>query len=153
LRARRDDLFSLLERLVELLTRLFTERVDAARGELTVRARGVLRGAAWAFAGGLLVAVGLAFAGAATVEALGGLIASRALRLVIVAASIVCAGAVVLRRGLAHSAADDRDDHGDERKHEQHVNPGADRVAAHHGEQPQNQQQHGQHPEHGHTSS
>jgi hypothetical protein len=98
LAAERPELVRLLQRLVELLTRRFGERVESARDELGERARLLGRRASLALAGALALAVGLALAGAAAVEALAPLVASRPARLVLVAAPFLAVGAGALWR-------------------------------------------------------
>jgi hypothetical protein len=126
----RGELISLLQRLVELLTRLFNERMELARGELHEGARR----AVWVFAGGLFAAMGLAFFGAAAVEALAPLVRSRALRLCLVALPLFGAGAAILLRVSAPRHAHD---HGQQRHRQDHVRQAAEGIAAH---QPQQQQ-------------
>src|SRR5262249_19579119 len=50
------------------------------------------------------------------------------------------------RTGRAPQDRDDREDH---REDDQHVDPRADRIAAHQAEQPQHHQQRSNHPKHG----
>ena len=94
----RPDALSLVSRLVELTTQLFTERVELARGELQNGARQAGQRAAWGLGGGLLIAVSIALFAAASVEAMAPLIHNRALRLCIVAVPLAVAGLLLLRR-------------------------------------------------------
>jgi Putative Actinobacterial Holin-X, holin superfamily III len=87
-----------VSRLVELVTQLFTERVELARGELQVGARQAGRRAAWGIGGALLVAVAIALFAAASVEALAPLVHNRALRLCLVALPLAVVGLVLMRR-------------------------------------------------------
>jgi hypothetical protein len=129
----RPDLISLITRLFELSTKLFSERIELAKGELRGGAAVGARRAAWFFVSGLSCAVGLVFVGLASVDALGHLINSRALRCLIVAVPFVAFGLYV----LARAAADHTDDHRQERQHEDDVRPRAEVVAAHQPEQQQ----------------
>jgi hypothetical protein len=94
----RPDALSLVSRLVELVTQLFSERVELARGELQQGARLAGRRAAWGAGGGLLVAVAIALFAAASVEALATVIHNRALRLCLVALPLAVAGLALMRR-------------------------------------------------------
>src|SRR5438094_627485 len=98
-----------MSRLFELTTRLFTERIELARGELQETARVTSRRAVILLAGGLLCAVGLIFLGASAVEALGALVHNRGLRLLIVAVPFVAVGVGLVSHVLAGAAADHRD--------------------------------------------
>jgi hypothetical protein len=145
----RPDLLSLLQRLVELTVRLVSGRIELASAQVR---RGSAR-AARAAVGALLVTVGAIWIAAAAVDALAPLVASRALRELIVAAPFVVAGAIVLTRArapserrLAGAATDQADRHAHQRQHQQHMDPGAERVAAHHPEQPQHQEERAHHP-------
>jgi hypothetical protein len=137
----KNELMTLLSRLVELVTRLFNERMELARGELQEGASRAGRRATLALAGGLTLAVGVGFLGAAAVEALAPLLGNRALRLTLVALPFVAVGAwLVLRaaRGFAGAAApNDRDHDGDEGERQKSVRPAAQPIAAH---QPHHQQ-------------
>lgn len=129
-----SDFVSLVQRLLDLLSKLFTERVELAKNELQAGARRASRRAALAFAGGLFFAVGIAFAGAAAAEALAPLIHNLALRLLLIALPLVMVGAWLVARAssdrLAGPLTDDRDHDGQEREHQEHVRPGAERIAA-----------------------
>jgi hypothetical protein len=152
----RRDLWSLLQRLVELGVRLVNERLELAEAQLRHRAAELRRRAAPVLAGAFALAIGAALGALAAVDALAPLVPSRPLRLVLVAVPFVAVGAALLGRSssrLAGSLADDGDDHRHQREQEQDVNPGAARVAAHHRDQPQDEQEHAQHPEHPATSS
>ena len=94
----RPDALSLLSRLVDLVTQLFTERVELARGELQDGARQAGRRAAWGIGGGLLIAIAVALFAAASVEALAPLVHNRALRLCLVALPVAAAGLILMRR-------------------------------------------------------
>jgi hypothetical protein len=135
----RPDLLTLVARLVDLSTRLFSERLELARGELSQGARQAGRRAAWGIGGGLLVAVATGLFAAASVEALAPLVRSRALRLCLVAAPLLCAGVVLLLRGLnvpAGTTPDHANDHREQSERQHHVRPGAERIA---GDQPEKQ--------------
>jgi hypothetical protein len=134
----KPDVMSLLSRLVDLLTRLFTERVELARGELQEGARTAGRRAVWMLAGGLVLAVGLAFFAGAAVEALAPLVHNRALRLCLVGLPLVVAGGLFVRRGLHVSAGalpDDTHHHRDQRQGHDDMGPGAERIPAHQPQQ------------------
>jgi uncharacterized membrane protein YqjE len=149
------DFVTLLQRLVELVVRLVGGRIELAGAQIRDGAARAARVAAFALAGALLAAVALALLALAAVDALAPLVTSRALRFLIVAAPLVAGALVLVRaaraaseRRLAGAATDETDGDRDERQHQQHVNPGAERVAAHHAEQPQHQEQGADQPEH-----
>jgi uncharacterized membrane protein YqjE len=100
----RPDALSLVSRLVELVTQLFTERVELARGELQDGARQAGRRAVLVLSGALLIAVGIAFFAGAAFMALGVLVRSPALRLSLVGLPLVAAGIYVVSRA-ARSAS------------------------------------------------
>jgi hypothetical protein len=131
----RGDFLSLVERLIDLLSKLFTERVALARGELQESARRAGRRASLGLAGALLCAVGLAFLGAAAVDALAPLVKSVWLRCLLVSLPFVASGAWLISRAgsdrLAGAAPDDRDHDREQRQHQEDVRPGTERVAEH----------------------
>ena len=129
----RPDLMALITRLFELSTKLFSERIELAKGELRESASLGARRAALFFVGGLICAVGLLLAGLSVVEALGYLINSRALRCLIVAVPCVAVGLYVLTR----AAADHADHHREERQDQDDVRPAAKAIAGHQPEQQQ----------------
>ena len=141
------DFVGLVQKLVELVVRLVGGRIELASAQIRDGAGRAGRVAALALAGALLAAVGLALVALAAVDALAPLVASRSLRLLLVAAPLG-AGALLLMRAaraaserrLARAATDETDRHRDQREHQKDVNPGAERVAAHHSEQPQHDQ-------------
>jgi hypothetical protein len=157
-REQRPDLIALLSRLVELLSRLWVERLDEARRQLEAGVQRAGRTAGLALAGALVLTVGLALVCVALVDALAPLVPSRPLRLTLVAAPLVLAGALALWRAgrrsnrLTAAAPDHRDDHQHQGQDQQHVNPRPDGVAADHSEEPQDQQQDRPHPQHRATS-
>lgn len=121
------NVLDLMQRVVDLLVRMI--------GEEAARTR---RSASWFAAGLLLLGVAVAFTAGALVETLAPLIPSRALRLLTVAVPLALAGRALLQRGVASAAANQADGERDDRQHQQHVNPGAQRIAADHSDQPQN---------------
>jgi hypothetical protein len=150
----RPDLLALVQRLVELSVRLVTERLEAAQRQLTDGARTASRRALYALVAALAFTLAAALLAAAAAEALAPLVASRALRLLLVSVPFVALGAWAAprsRRPLG-AAADDADDHRHQGQHQQHVNPRPDGVSAHHAEQPENDQEHARQPEHDATS-
>jgi len=122
------NVLDLMQRVVDLLVRVIGEEATRTR-----------RQASWFAAGLLLLGMAVAFAAGALVEALAPLIPQRALRLLTVAVPLALVGRALLQRGVAGAAADERDGQRDDRQHQQHVNPRAQRIAADHSEQPQNQ--------------
>lgn len=94
---------SLVQRIVELTVRLVGARLEQTGAELKTGAARVGRAAAWAFAGGLLIALGVGAVAAAAVEALAPLVAARSLRLLIVAAPLFALGAVAIRAARARA--------------------------------------------------
>ena len=152
---RGTDFVGLLQKLVDLVVRLVGGRIELASAQVRDGARRAGRVAALALAGALLAAVAVALVALAAVDALAPLVASRSLRLLLVAAPLGAAALVLMRaaraaseRRLTRSATNETDRHRDEREHEQDVNPGAERVAAHHSEQPHHQQQGADQPQH-----
>jgi hypothetical protein len=124
------NLFDLMERVVDLLVRLV--------GEEAARTR---RQAAW-FAGGVvLLGLAVAFVAGAAALALAPLVGSRAIALVTVAVPLALAGRVLLQRGIAGAATDERDRQRDHRQHQQHMHPRAGRIAAQHPEQPRDHEE------------
>jgi hypothetical protein len=138
-----SEMVALLERLVELLAKLFSERITLARAELQESARQAGRRAGLVLAGGLIGAVGVAFVAAALTESLRPLLASLSLRLFAVSLLLLGAGALVVRRALrpAHilprALPDYRDHDGEERQHQDQVGPRTEGTAGH---QPHDQQ-------------
>jgi hypothetical protein len=134
------NVVALLQRVADLGVQLVGNRIELASAELrasTVTAgRRLLVGAA----GALVAAVGVALAALALVEGLAPLIEGRALRLLLVGAPLILGGALVLARASGGGGAGSAADHGDRQQHDgdhqQHVDPGAEGVAAHHAEQP-----------------
>ena len=120
------NLFDLMQRVVDLLVRVVAEEAERTRRQV-----------AWFAAGAVLLGVALAFVAGAAVEALAPLLPNRALRLLTVAVPLALGGRALLQRGIARSAAEQRDGERDRGQHQQDVDPRADRIAADHGQQPQ----------------
>jgi len=140
----RSDLITLLQKLVDVTVRLIGGRIELATAQVREGAARAGRTAAWSLAGALAFTVGAALGALAVAEAIAPHVGGRAIALAIVAAPFLVAGAVTIARashqGLAGTAADQTDRDGDQGQHEQNVDPGAHRVAAHHAEQPEHQQ-------------
>jgi hypothetical protein len=132
------NLIDLMQRVVDLLVRMIGEEAAHARRQV-----------AWFAAGAVLLGVALAFVAGAAVEALAPLLPSRSLRLLTIAVPLALGGRALLQRGIARSATEQGDRQGDHRQHEQNVDPRAQRVAADHGQQPQDEQERRQQPQHG----
>jgi hypothetical protein len=124
-----SNLIDLMQRAIDLMVRLVVGELHLARRLL-----------GWTLAGAITIGVALALLALAGADALAPLIHSRPLRLALVALPLALAGLALLQRGIAGAAADERDRQRDDRQDQQHVNPGAERVAAHHAEQPQDHQ-------------
>jgi hypothetical protein len=148
------NIVALLQRVVDLLVQLIGNKIELAGAEVRTGAREVGRRAVLGATGGLLATVGVTLLALAAVDALAPLVGSRALRLTLVAAPFLVAGVLFAARarsrqaGLAGPAADDRNHHRDDGQHQEHMEPGSERVAAHHPEQPDRDQQRGDHPQH-----
>jgi hypothetical protein len=127
-----------MQRVVDLLLRMISEEAARARRQV-----------AWFAAAAVLLGVALAFVVGAAVEVLAPLLPSRPLRLIAVAVPLALGGWALLQRGISGSSTQERDRQGDRGQHEQDVNPRADRVAADHGQQPQEEQERRQQPQHG----
>jgi hypothetical protein len=140
----RGDLISLLQRLVELTVRLVGGRIELATAQVRAGAARAGRRAAWGLAGAVTITVGAALLGLAAAEALAPRVGGRAIALLIVAAPFLVVGGVLASRasdrGVAGAAANEPDGDRDQRQDQQHVDPRAHRVAAHHAEQPEHQQ-------------
>jgi hypothetical protein len=155
----RANIVDLLQRVVDLLVKLIGGRIELATAQVRETADSVSRRIIRAAAGALIATVGVTLLALAAVEALGPLIANRALRLLLIGAPLLGAGALILafarpsERGVSGPATDERDHDRDDGEHQQDVNPGTHRVAAHHPEQPQDEQKRGDHPQHGRASS
>jgi uncharacterized membrane protein YqjE len=149
------NIVALLQRVVDLLVQLIGNKIELASTEVRDTAQDVGRRAIYGAVGALLATIAVMLLALAAVEALAPLVTSRALRLVLVATPFLVGGWGVARRarsdaerGLARPPANDRDHHRDDRQHQQDVQPGTERIPAHHPEQPQREQQPGDHPQH-----
>jgi hypothetical protein len=156
--AERVDLFTLVRRLIELTVQMVGKRLELAQSEARHLLRQIVRRLVPATVAVVALALGAAFAGLAAVDALAPVVTSRVLRLLLVAVPFVAVGVVALGRAkasdrLAGSATDDADDHRHQRQYEEDVNPRAERIAAHHAQQPQDEQEDADHPKHRGTSS
>jgi hypothetical protein len=155
----RANIVDLLQRVVDLLVKLIGGKIELATSQVRETADSVSRRVIRGAAGALIATIGVTLLALAAVEALAPLIESRALRLLLIGAPLVGAGALISfrarpsERGVAGAATDEGDHHRDDGEHQKDVNPSADRVAAHHAEQPQDQQKRGDHPQHGQASS
>lgn len=88
----RPDLFSILQRVAELVVRLVTQRLELAETHVRDGASRVGRASTLGLAGGLLTLVGVLLVADAAVEAIAPWVASRAVRLLTVAAPFLLAG-------------------------------------------------------------
>jgi hypothetical protein len=136
----RSNIVTLLQRVVDLLVRLIGDKIELTARQLRGSAEELGQRATVGIAGALAIAVGAALVALAAAEALAPLLPSRAARLLVVAAPFLIAGAVALRRArssqgrIAGAATDQTDGHRDQRQHQQHVDPRAERIAADHPE-------------------
>jgi hypothetical protein len=149
------NIVALLQRVVDLLVQLIGNKIELAGTQVRDTARDVGRRGILGAVGALLAAVGVMLLALAAVDALAPLVTNRALRLVLVAVPFLVAGALFAARarsgaegGLARPPADDRDHQRDDRQHQEYVQPGPHGVPAHHPDQPQHDQQRGDHPQH-----
>lgn len=156
----RDDrphLIELVQRVVDLVVKLIGARIELATTQLQDGARLVGRTATLALVGALVLTVGAVLLSLALVEALQPLVASRAWRLLLVAAPLLLIGAATVQRARSHHrlagpTADQRNHDADHGQDQEHVDPRAERIAADHAEQPQHQEERGDHPQHRVTS-
>jgi hypothetical protein len=150
------NIVALLQRVVDLLVKLIGDKIELATGQVRAGAEAAGRRAAVGLVGGLIATVGLMLLALAGVEALGALVSNRALRLLIVATPLLVAGVTLgvrvrpgrsgrPRSGAALHHREHQDDDGED---QEHVDPRAERVAAHDAEQPQHDQKRGDHPKH-----
>jgi uncharacterized membrane protein YqjE len=155
----RTNIVELLQRVADLLVKLIGGKIELATTQVRETAESVARRVAWAVVGALIATVGVALLALAAVDALAPLVASHALRLLLVGAPLLLAGALTLlrtrasERGVASATTDERDHDRNDREHEQHVDPRTDGISAHHAEQPQHEQKRGDHPQHVRASS
>jgi hypothetical protein len=139
--------------VVDLLVQLIGNKIELASEQVRTGAQAVGRRAVIGLAGALVATVGLMLLALAGVEALGGVIASRALRLLLVALPLLGGGLFVAGRArserrVSGAPPNERDHHRNEGQDQKHVNPRAEGVAADHAEQPQHEQERGDHPKH-----